>query len=66
MVNVLAAKDSFTEFIKLCTKLGLVHNADLEGNNDQQSMTPDAKRQFKIDKYKRDKAAKSKINVRFM
>jgi hypothetical protein len=64
LVNVLAAKDAYTTYLELCTKLGVVHSADLEGRNEQSSMTADAKRQFKIDKYKRDKAAKTRINVR--
>jgi hypothetical protein len=63
LVNVLAAKDAYTTYLELCTKLGVVHSADLEGRNEQSSMTADAKRQFKIDKYKRDKAAKTRINV---
>jgi hypothetical protein len=63
LVNVLAAKDAYTAYLELCTKLGVVHSADLEGRNEQSSMTADAKRQFKIDKYKRDKAAKTRINV---
>lgn len=63
LVNVLAARDSYTTFLEACTAFGLVHSADQEGRSEQGKMTADAKRQFKIDKYKRDKAAKARINV---
>lgn len=64
LVSLLSAKDSYNTFLEVCTTVGLVHGADLDGRNEQERMTADAKRQFKIDKYKRDKAAKARIHVR--
>lgn len=63
LVNILAAKDSYTAYLKECARLDLTHSADKEGHETHGSMTADARRMYKIEKYKRDKSAKARINV---
>jgi len=59
--NVLSSKSSLNTFLQKCTRFGLLHEEDRDYMKSS-AMSADLKRNAKIDKFKRDRAAKARIN----
>eukprot|EP01032_Pedospumella_encystans_P032848 gene32848-37095_t len=54
-------KSSYNTFLQKCTRFGLLHEEDRDYMKSA-AMSADLKRNAKIDKFKRDRAAKARIN----
>mmetsp|Transcript_15013 Transcript_15013/g.25046 ORF Transcript_15013/g.25046 Transcript_15013/m.25046 type:complete len:386 (+) Transcript_15013:2596-3753(+) len=61
--NLLLAKESFCSYLELCSKLNLLHETEQEARSSSSNrMSAEEKRLYKIEKFKRDKAARNRMN----